>query len=357
MKRGLGAIVIAVAALAIGAAFGRPGSGRAAGDAPVGIGAPVLTAAAQEGQSVTTTNGSWNNAPTTFTYAWSQCDASGSSCSAIGGATSATYAATTTDVGHTLRSTVTATNADGSAQATSAPSAVVSSATAPTNTAAPSITGTPQVGSTLTASQGSWNGSPSGFAFAWSRCDSNGNGCATIDGATGNTYVVGGGDAGATLRVSVTATNTDGSTTYVSAATAAVPTTNGCPAGTGTIQAGDLQMPARLSIDKATIAPRLVTLGTHTIQLHFLITACNGRPVQGVSVFATPIPYNQFAGPDEKTGANGTVTVTEKRLRGFPARSRQQHLLAVFVRATKPGDPVLGGVSTRRTVAFRVHLP
>ncbi len=157
--------------------------------------------------------------------------------------------------------------------------------------------------------------------------------------------------------MSVTATNTDGSTDYVSAPTAAVPAANGCPDGTGAIPVAELQQPARLSIDKATITPQLVTLGTHTIQLHFLVTACGGRPVQGASVYATPIPFNQFAGPEETTGADGTVTVTEKRERGFPARSRRQHLLAVFARATKPGDPLLGGVSTRRTVAFRVNLP
>ncbi|HEX3456131.1 MAG TPA: hypothetical protein VHS03_16030 [Gaiellaceae bacterium] len=351
------AVLVAAAAFVGGAVFGQPGSSQAAGNAPVGTGTPTLSGAAQAGQQLTTSNGSWNESPTTFVYAWSQCDASGASCTTIAGATAATYTAASGDVGHTIRSTVTATNADGSAHATSAPSAVVSSTTTPTNTAAPSVSDTPQSGTTLTASQGTWSGSPSGFAFAWSRCDTNGNGCATIDGATSNTYTVGGGDAGATLRVAVTAKNADGSTTYVSAATAAVPAANGCPAGTGPIQVADLQQPARLSIDKATITPGLVTLATHTIQLHFLVTACGGRPVQDASVYATPIPFNQFAGQEEKTGADGTVTVTEKRERGFPARNRHQHLLAVFVRARKPGDPLLGGVSTRRTVAFRVNLP
>ncbi len=349
--------LIAAAALVGGALFGQPGSGRAAGDAPVNTGTPTLSGPAQAGQQLTTTNGSWNGDPTSFAYAWSQCDASGGSCSAISGAASATYTAALGDVGHTIRVTVTATNTGGSAHATSAPSAVVSSATAPTDTTAPSISGTPQSGTTLTASQGSWNGSPSGFGFAWSRCDANGNGCATIDGATSDTYTVGDADAAATLRVSVTATNADGSTDYVSAPTAAVPASNGCPDGTGAIPVAELRQPARLSIDKATIAPQLVTLGTRTIQLHVLVTACGSRPVQGASVYATPIPFNQFAGPEETTGADGAVTLTERRERGFPARSRRQHLLAVFVRATKPGDPVLGGVSTRRTVAFRVNLP
>ena len=361
MRRGklASACAIAAAGLVVGAIFGQPGSGRAAGAAPVNTGLPTLSGAAQDGQTLTTTTGSWNGSPSSFAYAWSQCDASGGSCSTITAATAATYAATPTDAGHTLRVTVTATNADGAAAAISAPSAVVSSATAPTNTAAPSISGSLEVGSTLTASEGSWNGSPTGFAFAWSRCDANGNSCATIDGATSSTYKLTDAEEARTLRVSVTATNADGSTQFNSAQTAAVPgaTATGCPAGTGPIQIADLQMPARLSIDKATITPKLVTLGTHTIQLHFLVTACGGRPVQGASVFATPIPFNQFAGPAATTGAAGTVTVTEARRRGFPARNRHQHLLAVLARATKPGDPVLGGVSIRRTVAFRVNLP
>jgi hypothetical protein len=189
------------------------------------------------------------------------------------------------------------------------------------------------------------------------RCDANGDSCAAINGATGDTYLVTQADGGRTFRLSVVATNALGSTDYVSAQTAAVPGANGCPVGTGTVQIAELTPPARLMIDEASIRPKLVTLSTHSIQLHFTVTACNGRPVQGAEVFATPIPYNQFTGTAKPTGSDGTVTITETRRRGFPARRRQQHLLAVFARAAKPGDPLLGGVSTRRTVAFRVNLP
>jgi hypothetical protein len=73
--------------------------------------------------------------------------------------------------------------------------------------------------------------------------------------------------------------------------------------------------------------------------------------VQGATVFATPIPYNQFAATQGTTGTDGSVTLVEARRSGFPA-SRHQRLLAVFVRASKPGDPALGGVSSRRVVAF-----
>jgi hypothetical protein len=357
-RKNLGAaIAIAAAGIAVGALFGQPGSGRAAGTAPVSSAPPTISGTAQQGQTLSASKGGWSNSPTGFTYAWSQCDATGGACTAISGATAATYTAAAGDVGHTLRVTVTATNAGGSGSATSAQSAVISKTTAPTPTTAPSISGTPQAGSTLTASTGTWSGSPTSTTIAWMRCDANGDSCAIVNGATTTTYTVTQADAGHTLRIAVTATNADGATEFVSAQTAAVPGGNGCPAGTGTINVADLSLPARLQISKASITPNLVTLGTHTIQLHFTITACNGRPVAGASVFATPIPYNQFAGGSKLTAADGTVTITQSRRRGFPARSRHQHLLAVFARASKPGDPILGGVSTRRTVAFRVNLP
>ncbi len=351
-------VAIAATALVIGAVIGQPGSSRAADNGPVSTGAPTISGTAQEGQTLTTSKGGWSGSPTSYAYAWSQCDATGNACTAIAGATADTYKATTADVGHTLRVTVTASNAGGSsAPATSPPSAVVSSATAPTPTTAPSITGSPQVGSTLTANKGTWSGSPSSISTQWMRCDANGDSCAAIIGATGDTWKVTPADANGALRIAVVATNAAGSTTFVSPQTAIVPGTNGCPTGTGTIKIADLHAPARLDISKASITPGMVTLSTHTIALHFLVTACNGRPVEGASVFAVSTPYNQFGGTQRLTAADGTVTLNESRERGFPARSRHQNLLAVFVRAAKQGDPVLGGVSTRRTVAFPVNLP
>ncbi len=348
---------IAVAALFVGAVVGRPGNGLAAGTGPANAALPTIWGAAQEAQTLNASKGSWDGSPTSYAYAWSLCDASGGSCASISGATAATYKPATTDVGKTVRVTVTAADTSGSTPATSAPSAVISSKTAPTPTAAPTVSGSLTVGSTLTANKGTWSGSPTSYAYMWSRCAANGDACATIDGATAGTYKLTSVAAGEALRLSVTATNAAGSTQYTSAQTSAVPTSNGCPAGTGAIKVADLLPPARLMIDDASIRPKLVTLGTHTIQLHVSVTACNGRPVQGASVFAVPIPYNQFAGDELTTGADGTVTITENRQKGFPARGHRQHLLAVFVRARKPGDPLLGGVSTRRTVAFPIHLP
>ena len=363
-RRWLTAALIAASALVIGAIFGMPGMGHAASQAvPANTALPVISGTPQSGSTLTTDNGTWTGSPTSFTYAWSRCDIGGNTCVPITGATSQAYTVQPADVGVTLRSTVTATNTDGSASATSAASAVVlaAPATGPVNTALPTISGTVQVGSTLTASTGTWNGSPTGYTYAWSRCDQNGTSCAAIGGATASTYVLQGVDAGTTLRVAVTAANASGSTQATSAQTAVVPAVpvppaTGCPSGTGTIQIADLTSPARLLLDQNTVAPSVVSPSAKTIQVHFRVTACGGRPVQGALVYATAVPYNQYSIPPEvTTGADGSATLTMTQLRGFPAAQHQQ-LLVVFGRARKPGEPITGGISSRRLVSFPVSL-
>ena len=83
---------------------------------------------------------------------------------------------------------------------------------APVNTAPPTISGTPQVGQTLTAGNGTWTNSPTSFAYQWLRCNAGGNSCASVANGTQRTYTLVGADAGRTMRVRVTATNADGST-------------------------------------------------------------------------------------------------------------------------------------------------
>lgn len=80
---------------------------------------------------------------------------------------------------------------------------------APSPSARPVVSGTPQVGQTLTTTDGTWSGSPT-FTYAWLR-----NG-AVIPGATSATYVLDAADEGANIQSRVTATNVGGNFTSTS---------------------------------------------------------------------------------------------------------------------------------------------
>src|SRR5947207_1372481 len=100
---------------------------------------PTISGTAQQGSTLSSSNGSWTNSPTSFSYQWQRCDSGGANCNPIAGATNQTYTVAAADVGFTLRAAVTAKNAGGSsAPATSAQTAVVVPPP-PSNTAPPTI--------------------------------------------------------------------------------------------------------------------------------------------------------------------------------------------------------------------------
>ena len=183
---------------------------------------PAISGNPTVGQTLTASTGTWTGKPTGFAYQWQRCDAAGSACVPITGAGSSTYVVADADLGRTLRVVVTARNSAGRSTSTSAPTAVIQAAGAPVNTAAPAIAGTARVGETLTASTGSWTGSPTSFGFQWLRCNQSGESCVDIPAATGGTYVVTSSDVASTIRVRVTASNGSGSATATSAPTPVV---------------------------------------------------------------------------------------------------------------------------------------
>jgi hypothetical protein len=192
--------------------------------APVNLLPPTVSGTTAQGQTLSTTTGTWSDTSGTFTYAWQDCDSAGANCAAISGATGKSYSLRAADVGHTLRAVVTATDAGGSSSATSPATSSVDPApvTAPANTAAPAVTGSPTQSSTLTTSSGSWNGSPTSYTYAWQDCDGSGANCATISGATSSSYTLAAGDVDSTVRSVVTAKNAGGSGSAPSSVTAVV---------------------------------------------------------------------------------------------------------------------------------------
>ena len=151
--------------------------------APANTVAPAITGTPQQGQTLTTSNGTWNNSPTSYAYQWQDCDSSGSNCTNVSGATSSSYTLTSGDVGHTIRAVVTASNSAGSALATSAQTAAVSPPPGPTAvfTYSPSA---PTTGQTVNFDATGSSCSPTPCTYAWDH----GAGTATFGTAATATY-------------------------------------------------------------------------------------------------------------------------------------------------------------------------
>ncbi len=207
---------------------------------------PTVSGTAQQGNTLTTSNGSWTGTPTSYAYQWQDCNSQGASCSNISGATSSTHVLTSGDVGHTMRSVVTACN-NACGTASSAPSGVVASSQgssdAPVNSVQPyfvvsSVSNTTGActagcaieGQQLSVTPGIWSHNPT-FSYQWQDCIARAGtdtrvavatggasdimtpptigSCvnATGPGATTTTYTVSASDVGHALAVNVTATN------------------------------------------------------------------------------------------------------------------------------------------------------
>ena len=350
----LAALVAAVTAFA-GSGFAE-GSAAQANYAPSNTSPPTISGTAQVGQTLTASIGTWTYQSTpTYTYSWSRCNEVGSSCSTIGGATGATYVVQAVDGNDTLRVTVTASNGQGSASATSPQTSLVPLETnAPRASSVPAISGTTQVGQTLSTSIGSWiyQSTPS-YTFQWERCDAAGNSCATIGGAASTSYQLGATDASHTLRVIVTASNAQGTASATSGQTAVVSSpgqTGVVSIGSGktSIPAASVALPDRLIIDGVQFQPsRLTSRGAFLARFH--VSDANGHSVTGALVYALGLPYSWVTSATEvPTGTDGWASVSITPTAKLPIR--RGHALVVFVRARVQGQDVLGGTSTRRLV-------
>ncbi|HSD02279.1 MAG TPA: hypothetical protein VLB81_07925, partial [Gaiellales bacterium] len=219
--------ILVAGALAVAALLSTSAQARAEA-APINQSLPTISGSAAVGKALTATSGSWSGSPSSFAYQWQRCASGGGSCAAIAGATGSGYTVVSADVGRTLRVVVTASNGDGTGQATSNATDVVTASSAPTSTSDPRVSGSPVEGQTLTATSGGWSGTaPITFAYQWVRCGTDGgaadgSNCAFVSGATGSSYKLGSSDVGRRMRVRVTATNSAGSKTVASNATSVV---------------------------------------------------------------------------------------------------------------------------------------
>jgi Ig domain of plant-specific actin-binding protein len=309
---------------------------------------PSISGSARDGSILAASHGSWSGSPTSYAYQWLRCDSQGGSCNSISGATSDRYTVQTADVGSRVKVQVTATNASGSGVAVSRPTDVVkATGSAPKNTAAPTISGTTQEGSTLTASPGSWSGSPApSYSYQWQRCIGTGGGCTAISGATNTTYVLASADVAHTVLVTVTAKNANGSSTANTAETDLIRPAKVAQGG-ATINVSQVTLPNRLVIDGVKFSPSPAT-SRGVITARFHVSDTRGFSIQGALVYVLGLPYGwTYSAPEVSTDSTGWATIQIRPTHSMPLRRGS---LVMFVRARKAGDNLLAGVSTRRLV-------
>lgn len=361
-----------LAAVALGALAVWAGVSAAAPQAPPSNTAPpTIDGRAQEGQTLVANAGTWRGTqPISYSARWLRCDVGGGNCVFVSSPNQGTYRLGDADVGRTIRVAVTASNADGQATERSRPTATVrpAPANAPSNTSAPTISGTVVEGQTLNGSGGEWAGTqPIDLNYQWQRCDKNGVACSNISGATGRNYQLAAADVDNTIRLRINANNAAGRTVAFSRTTTIVkakaapppPQPTGprgaikLPNGQTSIPITSVNSPERLLIAQTRFTPNPLRSRGQLITARFKIQDTRGFVVRGALVFAIPLPYGWTSQPPEVVSTtDGWASVTMRATSNLPRRGA----IVVFVRARKPGDNVLTGVSSRRLVQMLVSM-
>jgi hypothetical protein len=228
---------------------------------------------------------------------------------------------------------------------------------APSNTAAPAISGTATVGQTLTASTGTWSSQTTPtYTYQWQRCDTAGNNCSSISGATAQTYTVQSADVNSTLRVAVTATNSSGAGSATTAQTAIVAQPGPAGAikttkGQTSVPATSVTLPERLIING--VGPAHIS-GRQSFVERVHVVDTRGFVVRDALVQITGLPYSwAHTSGEARTDMDGWANVTVTPTRNMPVR--RHTALVMFVRARVEGQSLLAGSSTRRLVQVTIR--
>jgi hypothetical protein len=338
---GLAAVLVAVVAA----------SAAARGAAvPQNTSQPQIGGTIRVGQTLSVSTGAWTNGPTSYRYQWQRCDnTQGQNCASIAGATAVSYKLAGADRGKTIVALVRGCNADGCAPfANSAFVGPIAANAVPTATTAPSVTGRPVAGEPLTVNKGTWTGAPDSYSYQWYQCDSAGAACVGVAGGTGAVYTARNEDVGHTIRVRVHAKNPKGTGSATSGPTDLIAQPTGT---TATVPVTSVSLPNQLIVGGIQFVPSVIN-STAPFAVRFKVTESKGRTVSGVLVYAIALPYGLIRPAGEvTTGADGIATITFTPTAKLPKSGSIQF----FVRARKPGDNPLAGVSSRRLVQVKVR--
>jgi hypothetical protein len=178
----------------------------------------------------------------------------------------------------------------------------------------PTISGTITQEQSLTESHAAWSNKPTGYSYQWQRCDSSGNSCQAITGATRQIYTLTAADVGSTIRVQETASNGEGvSAPQVSAPTAVVQASSGgssggSTSGTSTSGTSMANIPvAQVATTRSQPTPAPILGQRQTVSI---ISGTVSVRLKGTSKF---IPFSSASTiPDgsEVEATNGRVLIT-----------------------------------------------
>jgi hypothetical protein len=178
----------------------------------------------------------------------------------------------------------------------------------------PAISGSTATGSVLTASTGTWTGSPSAYHYQWLRCNSSGAVCSVIQTGSctsawmscGNTYTTVAADAGHDIQVLVQADNGSGSTQYGSNVTGTIGGGGGAP--TVTLSANPTSITSGSSSTLTWSSTNATSCSATTPAGWTSSTAISGT--QSVSPVATTTYTITCTGAGGSTPASATITVS-----------------------------------------------
>lgn len=193
------------------------------------------------------------------------------------------------------------------------------------NSAIPTLSGTTTVGQTLTSNQGTWNYTPTSYAYQWQRATTSGGTYSDVAGATNSTYSLIGSDVNYFFRMKLTATNDAGtsSAVYSSPTASAV---------------GSAATSTTLSIagSPSTATYRVNTPITIGVTANGKVTVfANGKVIPGCKNAIT----SGFAFTcNWKPAIHGSVTLSatySPTIAGYLASASSSYKIQVIVRATK----------------------
>ncbi|MDF9749099.1 hypothetical protein [Arthrobacter sp. ES3-54] len=263
---------------------------------------PTVSGTAKVGSTLTAVPGTWLPAPVALAYQWYR------SGVAITGASLPSYKLTATDIGKTITVRVKGKKAGFTTTSkTSAPTIAVTAGTLKATT--PTLSGTAKVGSTLTATSGTWSPVPVALTYQWYRSG------VAITGTNLPSYKLTASDIGKSITVRVTGKQAGFTTTSKTSAPTIAVTAGTLKTATPTLS-GTTKVGSTITAVPGTWSPAPVAL---TYQWYRSGVAITGANLPSYKLTATDIAKTVTV---RVTGKKAGFTTTSKTSAPTAAVSR-----------------------------------